>query len=465
MEDNKFRPSILSIFDNTLKLTWFASILVFTNFAIIVKKINEFKLNINVNVLLITLLLLFIIIVFIYYLVIYLISRYEITHDMLTVYKNIFVKDKKEILIRNIANICISKNIFEKIFKLTRIEIFSNEKNKIFSDFEVVISDKKYNIYIRKFLKENGYNEEKILCKSNSIKFTKVDILKHSILSIPISSIIVIINFILLIFNMIENGSLLKSIVYDILGLIITFLGFIFPVIYSVIKNLFKNMNYYVKRNNKNIYISFGFFTKKLYIIPVSKIKGIIVDVSLLCAIFGCFKLNSIISGIGDRKNKLDMIFPITRKKKAVELLKLILPEYDIPLINKRQPKQSIAVFGTKIMIIMLVLVIPAIYVNIKIAVGISVILFILIFVIYFIKKVVILDKYICVVNGIFLKRMQIIKYENIENIILREGIISNKLGICKIYMSILGTLKNSKISSGYIRKKDANVILSKIFT
>ena len=60
---------------------------------------------------------------------------------------------------------------------------------------------------------------------------------------------------------------------------------------------------------------------------------------------------------------------------------------------------------------------------------------------------------------------MQIIKYENIENIILREGIISNKLRICKIYMSILGTLKNSKISSGYIRKKDANVILSKIFT
>ena len=121
--------------------------------------------------------------------------------------------------------------------------------------------------------------------------------------------------------------------------------------------------------------------------------------------------------------------------------------------------------FGTKIMIIMLVLVIPAIYVNIKIAVAISVILLILIFVIYFIKRVVILDKYICVVNGIFLKRMQVIKYAKVENISLREGIISNRLGVCKIYMSILGTLKNSKISSGYVRKKDANVILSKIST
>ena len=35
MEDNKFRLSILSIFDNTLKLTWLASLLIITNFAII----------------------------------------------------------------------------------------------------------------------------------------------------------------------------------------------------------------------------------------------------------------------------------------------------------------------------------------------------------------------------------------------------------------------------------------------
>ena len=464
MEDNKFRLSILSIFDNTLKLTWLASLLIITNFAIIVKKINEFNLNININLLLIISLSLFIIVVFIYYLVIYRISRYEITNDMVVTYKNIFVKDRKEILIKNIANICVSQNIFERIFKLTRMEIYANERNKMFCDFEVILNRKNYDRYILPFLEDNDFKYTNN-AEESFIKFKIRDIVKHSILSIPISSIIVIINFIMLLFTMFQNGSLLKEISYNFLGLIITLVGFIFPVIYSVAKNLIKYLNYYVKRKNKNIYVSFGIFTKKLYIIPVSKINGLIADVSLLCAIFGCFKINSIISGIGDRKNKLNMIFPITRKKKAVELLKLILPEYDIPLINKKQPKQSIAVFGTKIMIIMLVLVIPAIYVNIKIAVGISVILFILIFVIYFIKKVVILDKYICVVNGIFLKRMQIIKYENIENIILREGIISNKLGICKIYMSILGTLKNSKISSGYIRKKDANVILSKIFT
>ncbi len=334
MEDNKFRLSILSIFDNTLKLTWLASLLIITNFAIIVKKINEFNLNININLLLIISLSLFIIVVFIYYLVIYRISRYEITNDMVVTYKNIFVKDRKEILIKNIANICVSQNIFERIFKLTRIEIYANERNKIFCDFEVILNRKNYDRYILPFLVDNDFKYTNNT-EESFIKFKIRDIVKHSILSIPISSIIVIINFIMLLFTMFQNGSLLKEISYNFLGLIITLVGFIFPVIYSVAKNLIKYLNYYVKRKNKNIYVSFGIFTKKLYIIPESKINGLIADVSLLCAIFGCYKLNVITSGIGDSKNKLSMLFPIMKKKKCINILKLILPEYEIPLKKK----------------------------------------------------------------------------------------------------------------------------------
>ena len=429
MEDNKFRLSILSIFDNTLKLTWLASLLIITNFAIIVKKINEFNLNININLLLIISLSLFIILVFIYYLVIYRISRYEITNDMVVTYKNIFVKDRKEILIKNIANICVSQNIFERILPF------------------LVDNDFKYT---------NNAEE-------SFIKFKIRDIVKHSILSIPISSIIVIINFIMLLFTMFQNGSLLKEISYNFLGLIITLVGFIFPVIYSVAKNLIKYLNYYVKRKNKNIYVSFGIFTKKLYIIPVSKINGLIADVSLLCAIFGCYKLNVITSGIGDSKNKLSMLFPIMKKKKCINILKLILPEYEIPLKNKNQASKSLVVFGTKIIILMLMLVIPCIYINIKIALLISLSLLILTFIIYLIKRIVILDKYICVINGIFLKRLQIIRYEKIENVNIRDGIISKQMGICKVYISILGNLKNGKISSGYIKRIDAKNIVAKM--
>ena len=63
----KFRSSILSVFDNTLKFTWIATFLIITNFAIIVKKINEFNMNIDVNLLLMIFLSIFIISVFIFY--------------------------------------------------------------------------------------------------------------------------------------------------------------------------------------------------------------------------------------------------------------------------------------------------------------------------------------------------------------------------------------------------------------
>ena len=108
-------------------------------------------------------------------------------------------------------------------------------------------------------------------------------------------------------------------------------------------------------------------------------------------------------------------------------------------------------------------LVIPCIYINIKIALLISLSLLILTFIIYLIKRIVILDKYICVINGIFLKRLQIIRYEKIENVNIRDGIISKQMGICKVYISILGNLKNGKISSGYIKRIDAKNIVAKM--
>ena len=93
-----FRSNFLCIFDNTLKSTWVATLAIITNFAIIVKKINEFNLNFNTNLLIILILALFIILVYIVNLISWKISRFEITDNMLIIYKNIFIKDRKEFL-------------------------------------------------------------------------------------------------------------------------------------------------------------------------------------------------------------------------------------------------------------------------------------------------------------------------------------------------------------------------------
>lgn len=458
----KFRSSFLSIFDNTLRITWIATLLIITNFAIIVKKLNEFNFNIDVNLLLMIFLSVFIISVFAFYSINWHISRYEMKDEMVIVYKNIFVKDRKEILIKNIANIVLSKNVFERLFKLTRIKIYANEKNKLFCDFEAILTKDNFDKYIEPFIRSCNLD---ITNKSKKIyvKFNFFEILKHSLLSISISSIVVIINFILLIFNMIGDGSFLKEIMYDFLGLIITLVGFIFPVIYSVIKNVLKYINFSIRRDDKVIHLSYGLFTLKEYVVPVKKVNGIIIDVSLLSKIFGCYKLNIINSGIGDKKSEIEMLFPISKKIKCREIMSLIFPEYNIDMNHKRQPFETIVIITIKIILIMLVLVIPSIYIDIRLAIFISLLLFLLIFIIYYIKRIIISDKYICIINGIFLKRIRVIKYKKVENVEIKEGIISKKFGLCKVYVQILADIKNNKISTGYITKSDVSKIVKNL--
>lgn len=458
----KFRSSILSVFDNTLKFTWIATFLIITNFAIIVKKINEFNMNIDVNLLLMIFLSIFIISVLIFYFINWHISRYEIKDEMIIVYKNIFVKDRKVILINNIANIGLSKNVFERLFKLTRIKIYANERNKVFYDFEAVLTKADFNKYIEPFMRKSNIDTINKSKKFN-IKFNLLEIFKHSFLSIPISSIVVIVNFILLIFNMIGDGNFLKEVMYDFLGLIITLIGFIFPVIYSILKNVLKYINFTIRRNGKVIHISYGLFTLKEYIVPVKKINGIIIDVSLLSKIFGCYKVNIINSGIGDKKSEIEMIFPISKKTKCMRIMNLILPEYSIDMNHKRQPFETIVIITIKVILLMLILVIPVIYIDARLALFISLFLFLLIFIIYYIKRIIISDKCICVINGIFVKRIRIIMYNKIENIEIKEGIISKKIGLCKVYMQILADIKNNRISSGYITKSDAVKIIKNI--
>ncbi len=262
---------------------------------------------------------------------------------------------------------------------------------------------------------------------------------------------------------MIEEGSFLKEIMYDFLGLIITLIGFIFPVIYSVLKNVLKYINFTIRRDRKVIHISYGLFTLKEYIVPVNKINGIIIDVSLLSKIFGCYKVNIINSGIGDKKSEVEMFFPISKKTKCMKIMNLILPEYNINMNHKRQPFETIVIITIKVILLMLIIVIPVIYIDARLALFILLFLFLLIFIIYYIKRIIISDKYICVINGIFVKRIRIIMYEKIENIEIKEGIISKKIGLCKVYMQILADIKNNRVSSGYVKLKDMSKIIKNV--
>lgn len=455
----KIKSPFISVIDETLRFTWILLLMIITNFTIIVKKINKFNLNIDINILLLVILSFFVIFVFIYNLVIWRISRYELKENKIVVYKNIFINEKKEFLIDNIANICISRSIFERLLGLYRIKIYTDKKRKLFCDINIII--KKYefnksffNLLIKGVLEENSKYEY-------NTKFS--DIVKHSVLSISISSMILIINLVLFLFSVFSSGNIVNEVLYDSIGFIVTIFGFIFPIIYSIIKNVIEYFKFKITKKDKYLIIYFGMFTKKTYIIPINKINEIIIDVSFLSKLFGCYKVNIVNSGIGDRKSELEMIIPISSKEKCKSILKNILPEYRIDENYKIQPLESMIVVFSKIVIVMLLLVIPFTYINIKLAFLISIVLFLVVIFIYFIKRIIIEDKYICIINGVFIKRMKIIKYDNINDVEIIDGIISSKIGLCKVYFNVMADFKNARNCTGYIKLEDMYKIMKNL--
>lgn len=458
MNGKIFKSSFISILDNTLRITWVVILVIITNITIIFKKLNEFNIGIKFNFLLLAILLLFLTVVIVYNYILWKATSFKVNNKTIEIYNNIFVKDKREFMLKNIANIGISQNIFERIFKLYRIRSYTNAKNKMFCDFEIILKKADYLSLLNKF-KINALPS----INAKRIKFNFIDILRSSILSIPISSIIIIVNFILLIYNMISSKTIIKETLYDFLGLIITLLGFVFPVIYSILKNVIKYIYYQIERHDENIILNFGLFTRKTYIIPIDKIKGIIIDVSLLSKIFRCYKINIINSGIGDNKNEIYMLFPISSKKLCQKILNEILPEYDINNNYKMQPRETFVILISQILVLLLILIIPCIYINMKLAMIISILLFVSIFFIYFIKRLIIEENNLCIINGFFIKRIKIIKYEDIKSVEIVDGPISKRYGICKLKVNLMEKFNIINNSTGYITRKDMYYIVGKI--
>ena len=103
-------------------------------------------------------------------------------------------------------------------------------------------------------------------------------------------------------------------------------------------------IGYKISKDDTKIYISYGIFTRKEYIIPTNKINGIIVDVSLLSKIFRCYKVNIINAVIGDKKSEITMLFPICNLKKSRKIFKKCFSDYNLKIDKKRQPYEPLVV-------------------------------------------------------------------------------------------------------------------------
>ena len=469
MFEKPIKSSGIMVIDDTLKLTFVIVILLVTNLAVVLNKVRSLNFNLDVNIVIFGSIFIFVLITVIVNMIKWNIMYFSYSNKKITVYKNIVIKDAIEFSIKNISAIVMEESFIDKIFRVCRLKIYTYGLNNYSCDLEVVYNKEKClklrDEIISDLEEKIDYELESNKC---DIKINFKNVVLHSFFNLPFTQIFVIINAILIIFFSVNESSSIKDAFLNLLGELITVVGILIPVLYNFLKSIVTFYGLKLDRNGDFLHIKYGFLSTKRYIIPISKIKGIILKETLLSRIFNYVSVNVICPGITDNKNELKIILPMIKRKNVNELILKILYDnnYNAESKDINQPKEVIKSIIFYTLIVNAIILPILIYYNILNIYILAVILFsfVVIILAYYFKRIQVYDTYFTISTGVFVKKKVIIKYKDVKFFKIRKDPILAKYGINIIAIYITSGFKNRRHSLGYVNYNNANEVLSRIF-
>lgn len=268
----------------------------------------------------------------------------SIDDEAIVVERNLLNRKVRTIGMKNISNINMEQNIFERIIGTYKIKLDTNSSTTANeTDVQIILSKEKALWFKNEvMLRMKGETEEAVLEEADEImeydvEYTMQDILKHCLFTANPISVIFCLGVIGgLIFSMrIANfdEEFMSSIVEILGGLFAVFIV-VLTVFQSLVQDFFVYYGFKAKRQGEKIYLSHGLLKKRQYTIAVDKINGIKMVAPVVSRIFGRQYVQVVCVGVGDEKNENSKILLAEKTEDIEEKLALLLPEFDI-----RQPK------------------------------------------------------------------------------------------------------------------------------
>ncbi|SFE54935.1 PH domain-containing protein [Peptostreptococcus sp. D1] len=264
--------------------------------------------------------------------------------DKETVYSNkigLFFKNRKQVNIKNIANVNLKGGIFYRflgVYNVT-IDINSSETANEF-DYSIVLAKRKaheLSDIIAKSIQLNVKPENISFNKNDTFScdtenfpkeyaFTSKEFVIHLIMNISL------INVALFIFGIISSfGS----------SYILLIIAFAYTIKH-IITEMNKSYNLHVKRFDEKITISYGFLSTNKFDIPIDKIIYAYTEQSFMAKIFGykCIRIDTI--GLSNNENETGLISLYLNNDKLKYISSIILPElYDDLILSSAVHKSS----------------------------------------------------------------------------------------------------------------------------
>lgn len=385
----------------------------------------------------------------------------RLEENALIIDKQLLSKTVNTIGIKNISNVNLEQNLFERLVGTYRVKIDTNSMTTADkTDVEIVLKKDKA-LWLKSEILKVLYEEEEVapelLKPSYENRVTKKELFMNGLCSTSILAIICALLVVL--------GTLIPVVIQSDknVAAIILSLFLCGGVIWPIIKPFFNYYGFHVVRDGDKLHLQQGFLKIVNYTIPVDKINAIYIKQSFLARLFKRYIVELVNVGVNDEKGESgNRLILASTKEEMEEKLKNLLPEFahfSIESIEK-QPKTALNVQGARLIVfgIISLVVFGIVYVVgdmqslgfIFCGGGLILLFLILIinmFVGYYTKGVYMGEDYLLIAKGIYKRQITYVDYKKIQYTTINSSLLASRYKLAKAKVYILaGSVDKEKV-------------------
>lgn len=471
MENNSFRCHFSIVFENLGSTFFTICALLILNLDNMGEMIKEFLAgNVKALDILFVFGILFgiLLLVFIIQVVIWSKTWISVEGDAIVIEKRTLNRKKNTIGMKNISNINMEQNIFERIVGTCKVKLDTNSQSTAeTTDVKIVLKKDKAEAFRKQVMdhmnadiQAEEINEE----EDYDVSYTLKDIVMHCIYTASIFNVLVLAAFLIgaiIGIRSISIGDVLLNGIINVLGSLLALLIVLFSVVRSLIKDFFVYYGFRAKRKADKIYLSYGLLKKRHYVLSVDKINAIRVVAPAISRVFGRQYVELVCIGIGDEQNEKSILLLSEKRQDMLGKLSVLLPEIsleDRQMLRRKKNTVWHEITGILFMFVFLsAIVVFAGILNVfgisglwgrilisAVAVLVFVYWLVYVYMTFRTEGVYVGNDILIVSSGAFSKRVVWIPYQRIQTLQYSQGPVARHFGYARGIIHILANVANS---------------------
>lgn len=401
----------------------------------------------------------------------------SIEENTLVIERNTINKKRNTIGLKNVSNVNLEQNLLEMILGTCKVKLDTNSLSTADeTDVNIVLkkSDaEQFRVWV--LAKADVPQSQDAFDRDGAdavIHASIGELMLHGLFSIRIFNLILVAGVLILCIDAYQNEGIPS---FDV---ILSILAFLALILWPMIKEFIKYLNFRIERKKDKVYLSYGVFKKVAYSVPVDKINGIKLSQTWIARITGHYMVEIVNVGMDDDEKEANTFFLPYNELEAIQnQLHLLLPEFD-GAIEIKEEKQPGVIWLLSlpwlalyiVMTVVIYLIVEAYTPGASIKYGVIFVAVVLLIwrtitkLADFLTKAIKVDeKFLKIVNGRFGRSVLFVKYDKIQYVTGRQCVIAKHFGIQKGTISLLASMKNRIHELPYFKENDMEQLKNKL--